>query len=127
MVCGRLPSKEHHWRRFLGTTAMTVAAGSSPVCPPPRFFRAGIQVCCWPPREEISLLAVWAVNPKCEYENQKSNRIYSGPRRTRKSGATNYHKLDKGGHFAELGQPQLFSAELRAAFAPLRSSLTAKN
>jgi pimeloyl-ACP methyl ester carboxylesterase len=32
-----------------------------------------------------------------------------------------YNKLDKGGHFAAWEQPQLFSKELRAGFAPLRS------
>jgi pimeloyl-ACP methyl ester carboxylesterase len=31
-----------------------------------------------------------------------------------------YNKLDKGGHFAAWEQPQLFSAELRAAFKTLR-------
>jgi len=31
-----------------------------------------------------------------------------------------YHKLDKGGHFAAWEQPQLFTAELRAAFKSLR-------
>jgi len=31
-----------------------------------------------------------------------------------------YHKLDKGGHFAAWEQPQLFAAELRAAFNSLR-------
>ena len=40
-----------------------------------------------------------------------------------------YHKLiyfnrvDKGGHFAAWEQPELFSAELRAAFKPLRQSI----
>jgi pimeloyl-ACP methyl ester carboxylesterase len=38
-----------------------------------------------------------------------------------------FHEVDKGGHFAAWEQPELFSAELRAAFAPLRSGLTAKN
>ncbi|MEJ0091727.1 MAG: epoxide hydrolase family protein [Limisphaerales bacterium] len=33
-----------------------------------------------------------------------------------------YNKLDKGGHFAAWEQPALFSAELRAAFKPLRGS-----
>ena len=33
-----------------------------------------------------------------------------------------YNKLDKGGHFAAWEQPQLFSAELRAAFKSLRPS-----
>jgi pimeloyl-ACP methyl ester carboxylesterase len=31
-----------------------------------------------------------------------------------------FHQADKGGHFAAWEQPELFSAELRAAFAPLR-------
>jgi pimeloyl-ACP methyl ester carboxylesterase len=31
-----------------------------------------------------------------------------------------YNKVDKGGHFAAWEQPQLFAAELRAAFRPLR-------
>jgi pimeloyl-ACP methyl ester carboxylesterase len=31
-----------------------------------------------------------------------------------------FHKADKGGHFAAWEQPELFSAELRAAFKPLR-------
>jgi pimeloyl-ACP methyl ester carboxylesterase len=33
-----------------------------------------------------------------------------------------YNKLDKGGHFAAWEQPKLFSAEMRAAFRPLRQS-----
>jgi hypothetical protein len=31
-----------------------------------------------------------------------------------------YNKPDKGGHFAAWEQPQLFSAEVRAGFRPLR-------
>jgi len=31
-----------------------------------------------------------------------------------------YHKLDKGGHFADWEQPELFAAEVRAAFKSLR-------
>jgi pimeloyl-ACP methyl ester carboxylesterase len=31
-----------------------------------------------------------------------------------------YNKLDKGGHFAAWEQPELFTAEMRAAFGPLR-------
>jgi pimeloyl-ACP methyl ester carboxylesterase len=31
-----------------------------------------------------------------------------------------FHELDKGGHFAGWEQPELFSAEIRAAFRPLR-------
>jgi pimeloyl-ACP methyl ester carboxylesterase len=33
-----------------------------------------------------------------------------------------FHQADKGGHFAAWEQPELFSAELRAAFAPLRNA-----
>jgi pimeloyl-ACP methyl ester carboxylesterase len=32
-----------------------------------------------------------------------------------------FHEVEKGGHFAAWEQPELFSAELRAAFRPLRS------
>ena len=31
-----------------------------------------------------------------------------------------YNQVDKGGHFAAWEEPQLFSAEVRAAFRPLR-------
>jgi pimeloyl-ACP methyl ester carboxylesterase len=31
-----------------------------------------------------------------------------------------FHEVDKGGHFAAWEQPELFAAELRAAFKPLR-------
>lgn len=34
-----------------------------------------------------------------------------------------FHEVDKGGHFAAWEQPELFSAELRAAFRPLRQDL----
>jgi pimeloyl-ACP methyl ester carboxylesterase len=33
---------------------------------------------------------------------------------------TYFHEVDKGGHFAAWEQPELFSSELRAAFASLR-------
>jgi pimeloyl-ACP methyl ester carboxylesterase len=33
-----------------------------------------------------------------------------------------FHEADKGGHFAAWEQPELFSAELRAAFRPLRKA-----
>jgi len=33
-----------------------------------------------------------------------------------------FHEVDKGGHFAAWEQPELFSAELRAAFKPLRTA-----
>jgi pimeloyl-ACP methyl ester carboxylesterase len=34
-----------------------------------------------------------------------------------------YNKLDKGGHFAAWEQPEAFTAELRAAFRPLRKNI----
>jgi pimeloyl-ACP methyl ester carboxylesterase len=34
-----------------------------------------------------------------------------------------FNEVDKGGHFAAWEQPELFSAELRAAFRPLRQSI----
>ena len=34
-----------------------------------------------------------------------------------------FNEVDKGGHFAAWEQPELFSAELRAAFRPLRRSM----
>jgi pimeloyl-ACP methyl ester carboxylesterase len=34
-----------------------------------------------------------------------------------------FNEVDKGGHFAAWEQPELFSAELRAAFKSLRPSL----
>ena len=33
-----------------------------------------------------------------------------------------FNEVDKGGHFAAWEQPELFSAELRAAFRPLRQA-----
>jgi len=35
---------------------------------------------------------------------------------------TYFHEVDKGGHFAAWEQPELFAAELRAAFRPLREA-----
>ncbi|WP_242342954.1 epoxide hydrolase family protein [Anaeromyxobacter terrae] len=35
-----------------------------------------------------------------------------------------FHEVDRGGHFAAWEQPELFAAELRAAFSPLRASAT---
>src|SRR5471032_426763 len=35
-----------------------------------------------------------------------------------------YHQVSKGGHFAAWEQPQLFAEELRAAFKPVRQSVT---
>jgi pimeloyl-ACP methyl ester carboxylesterase len=38
-----------------------------------------------------------------------------------------YNKLDKGGHFAAWEQPELFTAELRAGFRPLRKTLVERS
>lgn len=38
-----------------------------------------------------------------------------------------YNKLAKGGHFAAWEQPEIFTKEIRSAFAPLRSAVTASN
>ena len=37
---------------------------------------------------------------------------------------THYNRLDKGGHFPAWEQPELFTREIRTAFAPLRSGVT---
>jgi len=34
-----------------------------------------------------------------------------------------FHEVDKGGHFAAWEQPELFCAEMRTAFKPLRQSI----
>jgi pimeloyl-ACP methyl ester carboxylesterase len=49
--------------------------------------------------------------------------IYQAPRSWTEQAYRNliyYHQVDKGGHFAAWEEPDLFSTELRAAFAPLR-------
>lgn len=49
--------------------------------------------------------------------------IYAAPRSWTERAYPNliyYNKLDKGGHFAAWEQPELFTAELRTAFRPLR-------
>jgi pimeloyl-ACP methyl ester carboxylesterase len=50
--------------------------------------------------------------------------IWSTPRTWAELGYPNltyYNKVDKGGHFAAWEEPELFSTEIRAAFAPLRN------
>jgi len=37
-----------------------------------------------------------------------------------------FHEVDKGGHFAAWEQPELFAAELRAAFKSLRDLAASK-
>jgi hypothetical protein len=51
--------------------------------------------------------------------------IYQAPRSWTEKAYHNliyYNQLDRGGHFAAWEVPELFSAELRAAFRPLRKS-----
>src|SRR5882724_8130104 len=55
--------------------------------------------------------------------------IYAAPRSWTERAYPNliyFNKLAKGGHFAAWEQPELFTTELRAAFAPLRSGHAAK-
>ncbi|HEY3981278.1 MAG TPA: epoxide hydrolase [Streptosporangiaceae bacterium] len=50
--------------------------------------------------------------------------LYQAPRRRAEQAYPNliyYNEVDRGGHFAAWEQPQLFSAEVRAAFKALRS------
>jgi len=52
--------------------------------------------------------------------------IYAAPRSWAERAYPNlihYNKLDRGGHFAAWEQPELFTAELRIAFRPLRKSI----
>jgi pimeloyl-ACP methyl ester carboxylesterase len=50
--------------------------------------------------------------------------LYQAPRswaeRAYPRNLIHYHQLDRGGHFAAWEQPELFTAEMRAAFRPLR-------
>jgi pimeloyl-ACP methyl ester carboxylesterase len=51
------------------------------------------------------------------------NEVYRVPQTWAKRAYRNliyFHEVDKGGHFAAWEEPELFSAELRAAFRPLR-------
>ncbi len=52
--------------------------------------------------------------------------IYAAPRSWTEKAYPNliyFNKLDKGGHFAAWERPAVFSAEMRAAFRPLRQSI----
>lgn len=54
--------------------------------------------------------------------------IYRAPRSWAEKAYRNliyFHEVDRGGHFAGWEQPQLFAAELRAAFRPLRDRRSA--
>lgn len=52
-----------------------------------------------------------------------TDEIYAAPRRWAEQAYPNlihYNRLPKGGHFAALEQPELFSEEVRATFRSLR-------
>jgi pimeloyl-ACP methyl ester carboxylesterase len=63
---------------------------------------------------EITLLVAITVFPEDVYRPPET-----WARRAYRS-LTYFHEVDKGGHFAAWEQPELFAAELRAAFRPLR-------
>jgi pimeloyl-ACP methyl ester carboxylesterase len=78
--------------------------------------RSAIQAAAWK-TAEISLPVAITVFPEDVYRAPETwarrayrNLIY-------------FNEVDKGGHFAAWEQPELFSAELRAAFRPLRKSI----
>ena len=62
----------------------------------------------------VSIPVAVSVFPGEQYEAPRSWTERAYPR------LIYYNKVDKGGHFAAWEQPQLFSAELRAGFRPLR-------
>jgi pimeloyl-ACP methyl ester carboxylesterase len=62
----------------------------------------------------VSIPVAVSVFPGEQYEAPRSWTERAYPR------LIHYNKVDKGGHFAAWEQPQLFSAELRAGFRPLR-------
>ena len=66
---------------------------------------------------DISLPVAITVFPKDVYRAPESwaRRAYRN--------LSYFHEVDKGGHFAAWEEPALFSAELRAAFRPLRQSI----
>jgi pimeloyl-ACP methyl ester carboxylesterase len=78
--------------------------------------RSAIQAAAWK-TTDISLPVAITVFPEDVYRAPETwarrayrNLIY-------------FHEADRGGHFAAWEEPQLFSAELRAAFRPLRKSI----
>jgi hypothetical protein len=75
----------------------------------------------WPERETVTddsqgvrlalmqqLAAYWASGPRSWAERAYPHNLI------------HFHEFDKGGHFAAWEQPDLFSAEMRAAFRSLR-------
>jgi pimeloyl-ACP methyl ester carboxylesterase len=78
--------------------------------------RSAIQAAAWK-TSEISLPVAITVFP---------DDVYRAPETWARRAYRNliyFHEADRGGHFAAWEEPQLFSAELRAAFRPLRKSI----
>jgi pimeloyl-ACP methyl ester carboxylesterase len=70
----------------------------------------------WPARRppEVSVAVGFTTFP---------GEIFAAPRswvETVYPGLAYFHEVDRGGHFAAWEEPELFSAEMRAAFGPLR-------
>lgn len=77
----------------------------------------GIVVAAAQMTDEISLPVAVTIFPE---------EIYRAPETWARRAYRNliyFHEVDKGGHFAAWEEPELFSAELRAAFRPLRKSI----
>jgi pimeloyl-ACP methyl ester carboxylesterase len=61
---------------------------------------------------------------RCRWPSRYFRRTSIAPRKPGPGGAyrnlISFHEVDRGGHFAAWEQPDLFAAELRAAFRSLR-------
>jgi pimeloyl-ACP methyl ester carboxylesterase len=70
-----------------------------------------------PYKGEVSVSAAFTVFPGEAWRAPRSwvERTYRN--------LVHFHEVDKGGHFAAWDQPELFSAEVRAAFRSLRQSI----
>jgi hypothetical protein len=64
--------------------------------------------------KNVSIPAAVSVFPGEQYQAPRSWTERAYPK------LIHYNKLDKGGHFAAWEEPQLFAAEIRAAFRSLR-------
>ncbi|MCY1529979.1 hypothetical protein D9M68_651520 [compost metagenome] len=62
----------------------------------------------------VSIPAAVTIFPGEVYKPPKSWAARANPN------LVHYNRVDKGGHFAAWEEPDLFSAEVRAAFSPLR-------
>jgi hypothetical protein len=80
------------------------------------------------PAEPVSAeqLCAWNdVNPVVDDAAREQAGLYRPPETWARRAYRNliyFHEVDRGGHFAVWDQPELFSAELRAAFRSLREA-----